>query len=105
MWACESRQLRGEMLLDRGARIACRRCIASQRDVRDELATGGPLGRNDGGLAHRRMGGKHGFHFTKLHPVSRHLDLVVDPAQENQMAIGFATHPVAAAVDAFRRHS
>src|SRR6185312_17118983 len=81
LWAGEGRQLRGEMLLDRGACIACRGRVASQHDVRDELTTSSSLGRNDGNVAYRGMCGKRGFHFAKLHPVSRDLDLIVDPAQ------------------------
>ncbi len=43
---------------------------------------------HDGGLLHPAVAAQHGFDLTELDPEPPHLDLVVDPAEELQLAAG-----------------
>ena len=59
-------------------------------------------GRSQGnyGLAHSRMRHKHGFDFTEFDSEATHLDLIINAAEEFDVAVSKTAHHIARAIKA-----
>ena len=90
-------QIAAQLVGKRRTRLICHHVSSQPRFTGDVFA------HNDGHGTHIRMLAEHGLNFLHLHPESKNLDLIVDAAQELDIAIRAKPRQIAGPVHALVR--